>query len=95
MIHFEAKQFIERAHDYPVVSGPVLKAQWHFLRTAPKATLELWSEVFLGTLGSANYMVGGLGILPEAARCADEIVKLGITHIHAHFANHPTDTCGA
>jgi colanic acid/amylovoran biosynthesis glycosyltransferase len=90
VIHPEARQFVERAHYQPVISGPILREQWRSLRTNPKAYLGLWGEVLTGTLGSANYMVGGLGILPKAARFAAEMKALGVTHVHAHFANHPT-----
>jgi glycosyltransferase involved in cell wall biosynthesis len=90
VMHHEASQFVERAHYQPVLSGPILKAQWRYLRRSPRAALGVWDEVFRGTLGSTNYMVGGLGILPKAARFADEMVKMGVNHIHAHFANHPT-----
>jgi glycosyltransferase involved in cell wall biosynthesis len=90
VMHEEAKPFAARARYQPVLSWPILKAQWHFLRTQPRAYLELWCEVLRGTWGSANYLVGGLGILPKAARFAEEMRALGVTHIHAHFANHPT-----
>ena len=90
VMHPEAKPFVARAHYQPVLSGSILKAQARFLRANPKASLGLWWEVCRGTLGSTNYMVGGLGILPKAARFAEEMTKLGVTHIHAHFANHPT-----
>jgi colanic acid/amylovoran biosynthesis glycosyltransferase len=90
VIHEEAKPFVARAHYQPVLSWPILKAQWHFLRTKPIAYLGLWWEVLRGAWGSANYLIGGLGILPKAACFAFEMRALGVTHIHAHFANHPT-----
>jgi glycosyltransferase involved in cell wall biosynthesis len=90
IMHEEAKPFAARARYQPVFSWPILKAQWHFLRTQPRAYLGLWSEVLRGTWGSPNYLVGGLGILPKAARFAQEMRALGVTHVHAHFANHPT-----
>ncbi|HJZ49131.1 MAG TPA: glycosyltransferase [Roseiflexaceae bacterium] len=89
VMHDEAKPFAARARYQPVLSWPILKAQWRFLRTRPRAYLGLWWEVLRGAWGSANYLIGGLGILPKAARFAEEMRALGITHIHAHFANHP------
>lgn len=89
VMHEEAKAFAARARYQPVLSWSVLKAQWRFLRIQPKAYLELWWEVLRGTWGSANYLIGGLGILPKAVRFAEEMRGLGVTHIHAHFANHP------
>lgn len=90
VMHEEAKPFAARARYQPVLSWPILKAQLGWLRARPRAYLGLWSEVLRGAWGSPNYLIGGLGILPMAARFAEEMRALGITHIHAHFANHPT-----
>jgi len=90
VMHEEAKSFAARARYQPMLSWPIIKAQWRFLRTRPRAYLGLWWEVLHGAWGSANYVIGGLGILPKAARFAEEMQALGVTHIHAHFANHPT-----
>lgn len=89
VMHPEAKAYVERAHYHPLMSASILKAQWHFLRTKPAAYLKLWGEVLFGAWGSANYMLGGLGILPKAVLFAYEMAALGVTHVHAHFANHP------
>ncbi len=90
VMHEEAKPFAARARYQPMLSWPIIKAQWHFLRTQPRAYVGLWWEVLHGAWGSANYVIGGLGILPKAARFAEQMQALGVTHIHAHFANHPT-----
>jgi len=90
IMHEEAKSFAARARYQPMLSWPIIKAQWRFLRTKPRAYLGLWWEILHGAWGSANYLIGGLGILPKAARFAEEMQALGVTHIHAHFANHPT-----
>lgn len=89
VMHEEAKPFVARARYEPAFSVPILKAQLRFLRNQPRAYLGLWNEVLRGTWGSTNYLFGGLGILPMAARFAEEMRALGVTHIHAHFANHP------
>lgn len=90
VVHAEAKPFVERAHYLPVLSLPILKANLHFLRTRTAAYLGVWLEVLRGTLGSPNYMIGGLGIIPKAAKFAYDMQRLGVSHLHAHFANHPT-----
>ena len=90
VMHEEAKPFAARARYQPMLSWPIIRAQWHFLRAQPRAYLGLWWEVLHGAWGSANYVIGGLGILPKAARFAEQMQALGVTHIHAHFANHPT-----
>lgn len=89
VVHDEAKPFVERAHYLPVLSLPILKANLHFLRTKPAAYLGVWLEVLRGTLGSMNYLIGGLGIIPKAAKFAYDMQRMGVQHVHAHFANHP------
>ncbi|KPV54241.1 colanic acid biosynthesis glycosyl transferase [Kouleothrix aurantiaca] len=89
VVHAEAKPFVERAHYLPVLSLPILKANLHFLRKKPAAYLRVWLEVLRGTFGSMNYMVGGLGIIPKAAKFAYDMQRMGVRHVHAHFANHP------
>ncbi len=90
VVHQEAQQFVERAHYLPILSLSILKAQLHFLWNKPATYLGLWLEVLRGTFGSINYMIGGLGIVPKAVRFAYEMAELDVTHVHAHFANHPT-----
>ena len=75
VMHEEAKPFAARARYQPMLSWPIMKAQWHFLRTRPRAYLGLWWEVLHGAWGSANYLIGGLGILPKAARFAEEMQR--------------------
>jgi hypothetical protein len=36
-----------------------------------------------------NFLLGALGILPKSVRFAYEMQRLGVTHVHAHFATHP------
>jgi glycosyltransferase involved in cell wall biosynthesis len=51
--------------------------------------VRLLLEILKETLGSANFFVGAVGVFPKAVRFAEEMRKAGVTHIHAHFANHP------
>lgn len=90
VIHAEAKPFVARAHYLPVFSLSILFANLYFLMKKPAAYLGMWLAVLRGTFGSLNYMAGGLGIIPKAAKFAYDMQRLGITHVHAHFANHPT-----
>ncbi len=89
VVHAEAKPFVERAHYLPVLSLPILKANLHFLRTKPAVYLGVWLDVLRGTFGSMNDLIGGLGIIPKAAKFAYDMQRMGVRHVHAHFANHP------
>jgi glycosyltransferase involved in cell wall biosynthesis/peptidoglycan/xylan/chitin deacetylase (PgdA/CDA1 family) len=85
----EVRQLVSRARFHPPVSLAVLRANAHFARTQPRTYFDTWCEVLRGTWGSWNFFFGALGILPKSVWLASEMTRAGITHIHAHFANHP------
>lgn len=87
--HPEAERMVKRAHFLPFLSIPILCAQWYFIRRDPRAYFTLWTDVLRSTWGSANFFLGALGIFPKTVRFAYEMRHQGITHVHAHFANHP------
>lgn len=88
--HPEAGRLMRRAHYHPFLSLGALGATWHFLRRDPARLLRVGWEVLSGTWGSANFFVGALGILPKTIFFAREAERLGVQHVHAHFANHPS-----
>lgn len=87
--HAEAARMVQRAHYHPFVSRAILWAQLSFLFRRPGAYFKALAEVLCGTWGSANFFLGAIGIFPKSVRFAHEMEKQGITHVHAHFANHP------
>jgi glycosyltransferase involved in cell wall biosynthesis len=88
-MHPEAKELVERAHYQPFLSRAIVGANWRRFRRAPIRYLRLWFEVLYHTMGSINFFFGALGILPKSVLFAEDIERLGVTHVHAHFANHP------
>lgn len=88
--HPEAEKMVQRAHFHPFISWPILRANWHFLRRRPVRYFKMIIEALGGTFGSLNFFFGALGILPKSVRFAYEMERQGITHVHAHFATHPT-----
>lgn len=89
VIHPEAERWTKLAHYLPFLSLAVLHAQWHFIRRNPLGYLRLLAEVCQGTWGSANFFLGAVAIFPKAVLFALQMNTQGITHVHAHFANHP------
>jgi Glycosyltransferase len=87
--HPEAKIMINRAHFHPFISWPIIRANWHFIRNRPHAYFKVLAEILRETFGSANFFFGALGIFPKTVCFAYEMASQGVTHIHAHFANHP------
>lgn len=48
----------------------------------------LWS-VLRDNWGSSNLFFGAIGIFPKSVFIAGEVERLGISHVHAHYATHP------
>jgi glycosyltransferase involved in cell wall biosynthesis len=87
--HPEAERMEKRAHFHPFISLKILAANFHYMLRAPKKYFGALAEVLTGTFGSLNFFIGALGIFPKCARLAFEMERLGVRHLHAHFANHP------
>ncbi|HET9251878.1 MAG TPA: glycosyltransferase [Candidatus Eisenbacteria bacterium] len=90
VVHPEVESLNGRVVFHPFVSPAILAAVAHFARRRPGALWGALAEVLRGTWGSANFFVGAIGIFPKAVRMAYEMERKGVTHVHAHFANHPT-----
>lgn len=90
LMHPEARPLVERAHFHPFLSWPVLRAQFHFLARKPRAYFGTLWTLIRENLGSANFLAGSLAIFPKTVYSARLMQQEGITHVHAHFANHPT-----
>jgi colanic acid/amylovoran biosynthesis glycosyltransferase len=87
--HPEAEHWVQRARFSPFVSRAVLRAQAHFIRHRPRAYFGVLYEVLRKTAGSRNFFFGALGSFPKSVRFAYEMMKDGVTHVHAHFCTHP------
>jgi glycosyltransferase involved in cell wall biosynthesis/peptidoglycan/xylan/chitin deacetylase (PgdA/CDA1 family) len=89
VVHPDAAALVDRAHFHAFVSMDIVRANWHYLRRAPRTYLRAWREVVSGAWGSWNFLFGGLAILPKCALFARDMERRGVGHLHAHFANHP------
>ncbi|MCZ7573794.1 MAG: glycosyltransferase [Ardenticatenaceae bacterium] len=89
VMHPEATPLVERAHFQPFLSRRILRAHLHFLRRKPQAYLGTLWTLLRANWGSPNFFVGALGIFPKTVYFASLMETDGITHVHAHFANHP------
>lgn len=87
--HPDAERLEKRAHFHPFISLKILAANLHYMFRKPREYFGTLIEVLTGTSGSLNFFVGALGIFPKCARIAYEMERLGVRHLHAHFANHP------
>ncbi len=87
--HPEARALVDRARYQPFLSWRILRAHLHFLRFCPGTYLATLARALLHTARSPNFFLGALGILPKSVLFARQMRDSGVTHVHAHFANHP------
>jgi glycosyltransferase involved in cell wall biosynthesis len=87
--HREAERLAARAHDIPLASRAVLRAQLHWLRRRPFTYLAAWGAALRGNIGSPRFFLRALAVVPLAATFAQRMEAAGVTHIHAHWATHP------
>ncbi len=89
VMHRAARPFVERARFAPMFNWPILCAQLWFLFRRPVAYLQALFTLVWANLGSLNYLLGGLAVFPKVVYFARQMERDGVTHVHAHFANHP------
>lgn len=89
VVHPDADAFVRRAHYAPFLSPSIVSANWRAFRSHPRRYLKTLALLMEANLGSANLLLGGLAIFPKAVYFAEEMRRLGVQHVHAHFANHP------
>jgi len=85
----EAAALASTAH-YPARERrAVFAAQLHWLRARPRAYLSTWALALWGNRKSPKFLARSLAVVPAAAWFARELRRLGISHVHAHYATHP------
>ncbi len=89
LMHDDAVPVAATAHYGPLMSKAVLRTNLRQLERAPRAYLGALGTLVRRNLGSLNLLLGGLAIFPRAVYMGDRMRRSGVTHVHAHFANHP------
>lgn len=89
VVHPEAKPLVDRAHFAPFLSLGIIRHNLHYLCRQPLAYLGALGALMRSTWGSFNFFLGGLAIFPKTIAFARSMEARGVTHIHAHFCNHP------
>lgn len=88
--HPEAQAIVARMHWHPPYARAVLTTQLYWLRHSPLAYLRAWWHAIRGNIGVPTFLLRTLLIVPQAAFYARRMQTLGIGHMHAHWATHPT-----
>ena len=90
VVHPEAIPFVKQAHFQPFLSWPILCAHAYFLRRKPRTYLGTLWTLLRANLGSVRFLSRALAIFPKTVYFARLMAVEGVTHVHAHFASHPT-----
>ncbi|MEO5940257.1 MAG: glycosyltransferase [Candidatus Limnocylindrales bacterium] len=88
-VHAEAVPWIPRAHYLAFLSPAILASNVVLLVRRPRRYLGALGAMLHGTARSWNFLLGGIGIFPKVAHAALQMERLGVRHVHCHFANHP------
>jgi glycosyltransferase involved in cell wall biosynthesis len=88
-VHPEALPWIPRAHYLPFVSPAIVVSNVALLVRRPRRYLGALAAMLRGTARSWNFLLGGIGIFPKVVHAARSMERLGVRHVHCHFANHP------
>jgi len=89
VMHPEAAEWVRRAHFHPFLSWRILRANLGFMLRKPRAYFAALWALLRGTWGSFRFFTGGIAIFPKTVYFARLMQQQGVTHVHAHFANHP------
>ena len=90
VVHDEVQEIMPHVTYAPLLSPRVILANLWCLIRHPALYVRTLAEILRGTAGSLNFFLGGLGIFPKAVFFAQQAQQADVTHVHAHFATHPT-----
>lgn len=85
----EAVALTEAGIFLPFLSPTLLRSMFYFLCRSPRRLIRSVWDVLRWTVGSLNFFLGAVGIIPKAIHMARLMDARGIDHVHCHFANHP------
>jgi glycosyltransferase involved in cell wall biosynthesis len=86
----DARHLDQRVHHHPLVSLPVLSAVGRWLLRSPRRWGRAWWRALAGTIRSPQALIRAVATVPVAMAFAEEMRRLGVDRVHAHWATHPT-----
>jgi glycosyltransferase involved in cell wall biosynthesis len=89
VMHAEVQPLVDRAHFAPTLNARILLDNLYCLITRPVRYLTTLIKLMLSNRGSLRFLLGAIAIFPKACSFSLQMQKLGVQHVHAHFASHP------
>ena len=89
VVHQEALALVKRAHYMPFISLSIISSNIATIRRNAKLYFSTLLEVLRGAFGNTNFLIGAISAFPKAVHFSTMMVEEQVTHVHAHFSNHP------
>jgi colanic acid/amylovoran biosynthesis glycosyltransferase len=90
VVHPSAEPWVERAWYTPFLSLRIARDALWWVVHAPIRTLSTVAVALAHVASTPNFVLGTLGIVPKSLSLARRLQDADVTHVHAHFATHPT-----
>jgi len=90
VVHGSALPWVDRALYTPFLSFTIIVCNLRCLVRHPLRAVALWTGLLAGTATSPNLFLRTLALIPKSVYLGERLQSLGVRHIHAHFATHPT-----
>ncbi len=90
VVHDEAKSWVKRALYTPLLSALILRSNLKVFLKMPLAYLALLFRLIARTIIRPSTMMRTLALFPKSVYLSLVLKRLGIRHVHAHFASHAT-----
>ncbi len=89
VIHEEALEWVEKAHRLPFFSIGILRDNIHLMISRPGTFFSILAKTFTGNFLNPGFLIKSLIFFPKMITMADSMKRLGVEHIHAHYATYP------
>lgn len=90
VVHEEARRWEHRAVTTPFMSGAVLRAFGKAWLRKPRRMFQILFWIIGKTLLHPRILAKSLALFPKSVYLASLVRRMGVVHLHAHFATHPT-----
>ncbi len=87
--HPEAQEFDGDLFPAPLLSWRTLGINLKWMARHPVRYFRTLLRAAAGTIGNLKFFAGAVFYFPKAVVFANQAQRLGVSHVHAHFASHP------
>jgi colanic acid/amylovoran biosynthesis glycosyltransferase len=89
VMHPEARPLVARARYAPLLNGRIILDNLRCMVQRPRRYLSTLFTLVVANRRSPRFLIGAIALFPKACSASIEMRRLGVQHLHAHFASHP------